>query len=127
MVQPAILTVLAEGPLHGYRLIERLSRLRLWGGVRPDAAGVYRALRVMQDRGVVASSWDAPEAGPAKRLFAMTAEGRRCLTRWADTLDAYRDGIAELLVMVQTAARPRRRGRACSCKKDRRPQGSVSR
>jgi len=117
LVRPAVLTVLAQGPLHGYRIVERMADLRIWRGRKPDATGVYRALRAMEGRGLVRSAWDAPEAGPAKRLFALTADGRRCMALWVATLDDYRDGIAEIVMHLRDAARsgPRRSGRRCGC------------
>ena len=42
LIQPAILVVLADGPLHGYRLVERIGKLPGFSGQKPDASGVYR-------------------------------------------------------------------------------------
>ena len=125
LVQPAVLTVLAQGPLHGYRIVERMAELRIWRGHKPDATGVYRALRAMQKRGIARSAWDAPEAGPAKRLFALTADGRRCMALWVATLDEYRDGIAEIVMRLRDAARqrPRRPARRCGCAGGRKARG----
>jgi DNA-binding PadR family transcriptional regulator len=115
LVQPAILTVLAHQPLHGYLIVERMSELRIWRGHRPDATGVYRALKAMQRRGLVESAWDAPAAGPAKRLFSLTADGRRCMALWVATLDVYRDGIAEIVMHLRDAARVRPAAKSCGC------------
>jgi len=109
LVQPAVLAILAEGPEHGYAVVRRLGGLRLSAGGKPDAAGVYKALKAMQGRGLVASAWDAPEAGPARRRFRLTAAGRQCLARWQGTLQEYRDGIEELVGMVAGAARAPRK------------------
>ena len=110
LVQPAVLAILAEGPEHGYAVVRRLGGLRLSATRKPDAAGVYKALKAMQGRGLVASAWDAPEAGPARRRFRLTAAGRRCLARWQGTLEVYRDGIEELVGMVRHAAHVSRMG-----------------
>jgi PadR family transcriptional regulator, regulatory protein PadR len=115
LVQPAILTVLAGGPLHGYRIVERLAALRISRGHKPDATGVYRALKTLQRRGIVAAAWDAPEAGPAKRLFTLTTDGRRCMALWVATLDDYRDGIAEIVMHLRDAARQHPAGKSCGC------------
>jgi PadR family transcriptional regulator, regulatory protein PadR len=115
LVQPAVLIVLARGPLHGYLILERLAELRIWRGHKPDATGVYRALKAMQQRGIVKSSWDAPEAGPAKRLFSLTADGRRCMALWVATLDDYRDGIAEIVMLLRDAAKSAPAAKPCGC------------
>ena len=115
LLQPAVLAILAgQSSPHGYRIVQRLSGLRICRGVKPDATGVYRALKAMQDRGLVTASWEAPESGPARRMFELTAAGRRCLGRWVATLEDYRRGIAELLDMLYEAAGAppsRRRGK----------------
>ncbi len=41
LVQPAILTILSDGPLHGYGLAERLSQMPMFRGQKPDGAGIY--------------------------------------------------------------------------------------
>jgi DNA-binding PadR family transcriptional regulator len=69
LIQPAILVVLADGPLHGYRLAERISELPGFAGQRPDASGVYRFLKVMEGKGLVCSSWDISGSGPAKKAY----------------------------------------------------------
>ena len=104
LIQPAILAVLAEGPLHGYGLAERIGRLPGFAGEKPDVSGVYRFLRTMQRKGLVVSAWDVSDAGPAKKTYHITAQGRRCLRRWVRTLEEYRQGITALLTRARRAA-----------------------
>ena len=103
LIQPAILTVLAEGPLHGYRLTERIGELSMFGGHKPDASGVYRFLKAMERKGMVVSSWTTSDSGPAKRSYQLTPTGERCLRRWITTLDEYREGITSLLKTARKA------------------------
>jgi len=102
LIQPAILAVLAEGPLHGYGLAERIGGLPGFAGEKPDVSGIYRFLKTMQRKGLVVSAWDMSTAGPAKKTYQITAQGQRCLRRWVRTLDEYRRGITAL---VDTARR----------------------
>jgi PadR family transcriptional regulator PadR len=104
LIQPGILTVLAESPLHGYRIVQRLARFQTLGGSKPDATGVYRALKAMQKRGLVTSKWDLSEPGPAKHLYKLTRPGKACLGRWVWTLGEYRKAVGELLRLVQKAS-----------------------
>ena len=104
LVQPAVLAVLADGPLHGYALVQRLATMPVLGGREPDAAGVYRTLRSLASRGLVDSSWDVSGTGPAKRLYRLTASGRQCLATWAGTLEQYRKAVGQLLRAVRKAA-----------------------
>lgn len=103
LVQPAIMVVLTEGPSHGYRLAERVGGMSLSGGQKPNASGVYRVLKQMEARGLVASSWTFSESGPAKRSYQLTPAGEACLERWIATLTAYRDGISALLKAARKA------------------------
>lgn len=114
LIQPGILTVLTEGPVHGYRIVERLSHLRIVGGSGPDTTGVYRALRAMEERDLVVSSWDLSESGPAKHLYELTDLGRVCLGRWVSTLRDYQESVGQLLAAVTAASGD------CRCRPPRR-------
>jgi DNA-binding PadR family transcriptional regulator len=103
LIQPAVLVVLAEGPLHGYCLAERIGQSLTSGGQKPDASGVYRSLKAMEARGLVASSWTVSESGPAKRSYQLTPAGQRCLEQWVTTLEEYRQGITSLLKAARKA------------------------
>lgn len=104
LVQPAILALLAEGSLHGYDLVQRAADLPTLHGHPPDPTGIYRVLKSMARRGLLASEWDASEKGPAKRSYTLTAEGRDCLAAWVQTLRDYRNAIDALLKTTQRAA-----------------------
>ena len=83
-VEPSILLLLRERPLHGYELIERLPELA--GEGRIDVGNLYRLLRALEEEGLVSSEWSAELPGPAKRTYELTPEGRRLLDRWAEAL-----------------------------------------
>jgi DNA-binding PadR family transcriptional regulator len=105
LVQPAILAILAQGPMHGYRLVERLGAMPSFDGRKPDASGVYRVLKVMERRGLVVFAWDASQAGPAKRTYQITPGGQQCLGSWVRTLEQYRNRITSLLNTARSAAK----------------------
>lgn len=103
LVQPAILAVLASEDAHGYIIVQRLTEMPMFHGQKPDATGVYRYLRQMEERELVASKWDTSETGPAKRIYGITEEGRSCLARWMETLSTYHDALGELLEVTRKA------------------------
>jgi DNA-binding PadR family transcriptional regulator len=105
LVQPAILVILAEGPLHGYGLTERIGALPGFTGNKPDVSGVYRFLKTMESKGLVVSSWDLAERGPARKSYQITSAGERCLRHWIKTLEEYREGIAVLLRTARKATK----------------------
>lgn len=93
--EPALLLLLSDGPTHGYELLERLPQLL--GEDRVDVGNVYRALRALEDDGLVVSQWDADLPGPAKRTYTLTDEGSALLSSWVDSLGALRDGLGGFL------------------------------
>jgi PadR family transcriptional regulator PadR len=94
-LEPALLALLRDEEIHGYELIARLPELL--GTDRVDVGNVYRALRAMEERGLVTSEWRDDLPGPAKRSYAITADGRRALDRWGEWLREARNRIDELL------------------------------
>ncbi len=105
MSQPTILAILAEAgtPLHGYRIVKLAANSPMFGGKKPDAAGIYRTLKRLEEQEFVTSSWDTPDSGSAKRMFELTDKGRHCLRRWIDALACYSETIQELRVMASEA------------------------
>jgi DNA-binding PadR family transcriptional regulator len=105
LLQPAILAVMAKGPVHGYRLAECLAAMPSFGGQKPDMSGIYRMLKSMEGRLLVVSTWDASHDGPAKRTYQITPEGLDCLRIWVQTLEEYRGRITMLLKMTREAVK----------------------
>src|ERR671934_440880 len=93
-VEPSLLLLLRERPLHGYELLERIPEL---GEGRVDIGNLYRLLRKLEDEGLVRSEWSADLPGPAKRTYELTAEGRRLLDRWAEALRGAQETISAFL------------------------------
>lgn len=81
-LQACLLLFLREGPSHGYALIEQLEAI----GSRSDRGVVYRTLRVLEREGMVESTWENSDAGPAKRSYSLTAVGEQMLVAWAETI-----------------------------------------
>lgn len=77
LAQPWILLALAQGPAHGYEILSRLSAHEL------DPGGLYRALRAMEEEGLIRSFWDTSGSGPARRVYTLTEVGWDHLQAWA--------------------------------------------
>src|SRR5919108_2262345 len=95
-VEPALLLLLRERPMHGYELIERLPELT-GDEVRVDVGNLYRVLRALEEEGIVVSEWSADLPGPARRTYELTPAGRRLLDRWAEALRDAQRGIESFL------------------------------
>jgi len=82
-LRPCLLLLLAEGTSHGYELLDQVAQMGLG---KVDPGGVYRCLRSMDEDGLVRSTWQPSTAGPARRTYALTDEGRDWLHAVASSL-----------------------------------------
>jgi DNA-binding PadR family transcriptional regulator len=69
-VRDAILAVLAQEPMHGYRIIQELSE-KSRGRWRPSAGSIYPTLQQLEDEGLA----NAAEL-EGKRVYSLTEAGR---------------------------------------------------
>ncbi len=86
LVEPALLLLLHDSPLHGYGLINGLRSIGL-ERYPIDPSAVYRILRDLEKGDVVVSAWDQRSAaGPPKRVYRITELGERMLNAWVRDL-----------------------------------------
>jgi PadR family transcriptional regulator PadR len=90
--EPALLALLSDGPTHGYELLERLPGVL--GDERVDVGNVYRALRGLEEEGLVVSEWRADLPGPTKRTYTLTEDGARVLESWTASLEKLREDLS---------------------------------
>jgi PadR family transcriptional regulator, regulatory protein PadR len=95
-VEPALLLLLAERPMHGYELLERLPELAREER-RVDLGNLYRLLRSLEEEGIVGSEWDEGLPGPAKRVYRLTRSGTALLAGWAAALGDVRDVVTAFI------------------------------
>lgn len=84
-LQPCLLLLLRRGQAHGYSLLNDLAEF----GFRPgqkDPSLVYRALRDMEEEGLVSSEWDPDSLGPQRRVYRITPDGEQHLHAWIGDL-----------------------------------------
>ncbi|MCB0927996.1 MAG: PadR family transcriptional regulator [Mycobacterium sp.] len=70
-VRAAILSLLAEQPMHGYEMIQEIAA-RSNGLWKPSPGSVYPTLSMLEDEGLIA----AGESHGKKKLYTLTDEGR---------------------------------------------------
>lgn len=100
LVRPAVLVLLLQDDLHGYDILQRLNSAAVFADFRPDHTAVYRALRSMEDEGLLSSSWLPSDTGPAKRRYTITSAGVSCARRWLGTLKDYHTALGHLVAMA---------------------------
>ncbi len=77
------------------------------GGL-PDPGTFYRVLRGMESEGSVVSSWETPSAGPARRVYTITDNGREQLDGWVLSLQRDIEAMSNFLRAYHALAGDRR-------------------
>jgi poly-beta-hydroxybutyrate-responsive repressor len=93
-LKPCLLLLLAEGPSHGYDLLEQVRRLGIKGA---EPGGLYRYLRSMEKEELVSSWWEPSQAGPARRTYILTDNGKRALDSSVNSLRDVREILVSLV------------------------------
>jgi DNA-binding PadR family transcriptional regulator len=94
-----ILSVLEDGPRHGYAIIEAL-QARSGGALDLPTGTVYPALRRLERAGRLSGSWSTV-GGRERRTYTLTRAGRHALT-------AQRADWSEFSSVVEAVLRPPR-------------------
>jgi transcriptional regulator len=74
-----LLSILANGPAHGYAVIESL-RQRSNGKFDLPEGTIYPALHRLEKQELLSSDW-TEESGRRKRIYKLTSKGRQALSQ----------------------------------------------
>lgn len=77
-IRPAVLRVLADEPMHGYQIIQEISR-RSGGTWNPSAGSVYPTLQLLADEGLIVAKETS-----GKKVFSLTEAGTAAVADLAD-------------------------------------------
>src|SRR5438552_15214677 len=80
-VQNALLALLAQRPRHGYELRD-LFEAALGGHWELNSGQIYSSLERLARDGLVVEVGIEKDGGPEKRLWTLTAEGKKELANW---------------------------------------------
>jgi PadR family transcriptional regulator, regulatory protein PadR len=95
LMEPIVLLALKKQPAHGYTLLAELENFGL-GGLDPSM--LYRLLRDMESRELVASTWEEKETqGPPRRMYEITPTGLDEIEIWRQHLEHQRDLLQAVL------------------------------
>jgi PadR family transcriptional regulator len=97
-----ILAVLADGPLHGYAIIEKLKR-RSDGTFELPEGTVYPALHRLEAGGLLSSEWSDGE-GRRRRIYQLTRRGGRELGTRRSEWREFSRAVEAVLVSGMTDA-----------------------
>ena len=90
------LHLLAEGPEHGYGLMERIAQLT--GDIMPvNSNTMYPLLRRLEERGFIVGEWEHPDRR-SRRTYRITASG---ITRYQQIKMRMKPHLDRLIVAVR--------------------------
>lgn len=99
-IQPIILLILQEETDTGYGIFKKVGEFSMFTDAKPDATGVYRYLKIMEERGLLEQFEQREAKNKYKMKYRITEEGKKCLQNWRGTLDRYANAIRELVEQI---------------------------
>ena len=100
-----ILAVLDKSPRHGYgiaREVERLSEEAL----HMKEGALYPALRVLEQDGLIVGQWEPQEKGADRKVYTLTASGKRQMAKRTQELRNYAKTIETMLGKLEFQGSP---------------------
>lgn len=94
-LDPLVMAVVEQGPLHGYAIIEELRR-RSRGEFDLPEGSVYPALHRLERLGYLSSRWDDSK-GRRRRVYELTRSGRKALAAKRDEWKGFRSAVSSVL------------------------------
>lgn len=79
-LEPLLLSLLSEGEMYGYEIIQRVSELSD-GKIRWTASKLYPLLHLLENNGLVEARWYPSESGPDRKYYRLTRQGSTVLER----------------------------------------------
>ncbi len=89
-----VLALLVCDERYGYELAQALATS---GGLEIGEGTLYPLLSRLQREGLVSASWRESPAGPPRKYYALTAEGRRALRSMRAEWEAFSGAVEQIL------------------------------
>ena len=89
-----VLSLLADEELYGFDLVRRLGDV---DGMVTSEGTIYPLLSRLRREGWVSTRWGESGAGPPRRYYALTDDGRTVLARFVEDWSRFRDAVDSLL------------------------------
>lgn len=89
-----VLALLAAEPHYGFEIVQSLSRI---DGMLTSEGTMYPLLGRLRRDGLAQSEWQESPAGPPRRYYRLTAEGRRALRAFRDEWITFRTAVDGIL------------------------------
>jgi PadR family transcriptional regulator, regulatory protein PadR len=104
VLEYCVLALLHDRPHYGFDLVRQLSES---DGLLTSEGTIYPLLSRLRKDGLVTTTWQESEAGPPRRYYALTPEGRRALDGFVRDWTRFSEGVDRLLGLPPRSAQPR--------------------
>ncbi len=94
-LESCLLVLLHRGANYGYSLMDALKEFGFETSLM-DISIVYRALRDLEEAGLVVSSWSEESLGPQRHIYTITPQGEAALSAWVADLRQWRRAVEAL-------------------------------
>ena len=84
-IQFLMLRILYETPTYGYQLLNDIEE-RSCGCHKLEPGSIYTVLRRMEEKGLLASTWETVDSGLDRRIYTVTEKGADVLKRGLSTM-----------------------------------------
>jgi PadR family transcriptional regulator PadR len=89
-----VLAILRDGERYGFELVRTLGEV---DGMVTSEGTLYPLLARLRREGLVETSWRESPAGPPRRYYRLTRQGRAELDRFASEWTRFRDAVDRFL------------------------------
>lgn len=91
-----ILSLLSQGPLHGYAIMRELEA-RSQGYFTMNAALLYPTLHQMEQEGWVQASWEEGKGNRRRRIYTITPDGHQHLVQGQNEWQHFFNQLFEMI------------------------------
>ncbi len=94
VLEHCVLALLRDRPRYGFDLVRELAE---GVGLLTSEGTIYPLLARLRRDGLVTTSWQESDAGPPRRYYGLTSDGRAALARFVEDWRRFRDGVDAVL------------------------------
>ncbi|SHH18443.1 PadR family transcriptional regulator [Thermosipho atlanticus] len=99
-IEPFILLIIAETPIHGYEIANRLSEFGIQLIGLGQMGNLYRILTKLENEKLIYSKWDTNRQGPSKKIYYITPKGIEYLKKSKEELLKVKKVIDKFIMKV---------------------------
>jgi len=91
-----ILAVLEHAPLHGYGIAREIEK-RSMDALSFGEGTLYPALKLLERDDLIAASWNTEVKGPARKVYSLTANGKKELEKFRKAWREYTQSVDRVI------------------------------